>query len=31
MRLGWYAFDRYGETKGIKFKKILGQVFSGLG
>ena len=29
--LSWYAFDRYGETKGIKLKKILGQVFSELG
>jgi hypothetical protein len=21
-RLNWYAFERYEETKGIKFKKI---------
>jgi hypothetical protein len=25
--LSWYAFDRYGETKGIKFKKMVGHVF----
>jgi hypothetical protein len=29
--LSWYAFDRYGETKGIKFKKMIGHVFPKLG
>jgi hypothetical protein len=31
IRLSWYAFDRYGETKGMKFKKMIGQVFPRLG
>jgi len=29
--LSWYAFDRYEETKGIKFKKMVGHVFPRLG
>jgi hypothetical protein len=29
--LSWYAFDRYGETKGIKFKEMIEQVFPELG
>jgi hypothetical protein len=27
--LSWYAFDRYGETKGIKLKKMIRHVFLG--
>jgi hypothetical protein len=31
IKLSWYAFDRYGETKGIKFKKMIGYSFPRLG
>jgi hypothetical protein len=30
-RLSWYAFDRYEETKGIKFKEMIIYVFPELG
>jgi hypothetical protein len=30
IRLSFYAFDRYGETKGTKPKKIIRHVFPGL-
>jgi hypothetical protein len=29
--LSGYAFDTYGEPKGIKFKKMIGHVFPKLG
>jgi hypothetical protein len=31
IRLSWYAFERYEETKGIKLKKMIGHVFSRIG
>jgi hypothetical protein len=31
IRLSWYAFDRYGETKGTKLKKMIGHIFPKLG
>jgi hypothetical protein len=31
MRLGWHAFDRYEETKGIKLKKMIRHDFPMLG
>jgi hypothetical protein len=31
MRLSWHAFDRYEETKGIKFNKMIGHIFPKLG
>ena len=31
IRLSWYAFERYEETKGIKLKKMIGHVFPRLG
>jgi hypothetical protein len=31
IRLSWYAFDRYEETKGIKFEEMIGHVFPKLG
>ena len=31
VRLHWYAFDRYEETKGIKLQKMVGHAFPRLG